>query len=79
MLCVFFVCRSHHSSVPGSLDWTVSDRYLALDTKQTLATYIWIDGTGQVNSNYDNTFSVANRICSLGEEGLSLFSHVMTC
>ena len=41
------VCRSHHS-FPGSLDWTVSDRYLSLPTDKTLATYIWIDATGQV-------------------------------
>ncbi|CAI8046097.1 Glutamine synthetase, partial [Geodia barretti] len=34
-------------SFPGSLDWTVSDRYLSLPTDKTLATYISIDATGQ--------------------------------
>ena len=44
------VCRNHHS-FPGSLDAAVSDRYKALDTSEhTLATYIWIDATGQVDT-----------------------------
>ena len=37
-----------HHSFPGSLDWTVSDRYLSIPTDKTLAIYIWIDATGQV-------------------------------
>ncbi|CAI8058340.1 hypothetical protein GBAR_LOCUS31718 [Geodia barretti] len=41
-----------YHSFPWSLDWTVSDRYFFLPTDKTLATYIWIDATGQQMRSY---------------------------